>query len=516
MAPVTAVVREDEQLPVRESCQSKSYSQILRSSALIGGSSAITAAVGLVRVKAMALMLGPTGFGLMGAFTTVADLARVLSSFGVGSSGVRQIAEAAGLQDMQRVVRTAAVLRRLTLVLGIVGAAILLVFARPIAVLTFGDDRHTLSISLLSLAVFFQIVADGQGAVLQGMRRVGDIARIAVYAALLSAVVSTVVIYCWREQGVAAAIVVIAATSLVFSWRYSRKVVAERAALETATALAETSALLRVGLAFMLSAVLTMAAAYAVRLILIRQHGLEAAGLYQAASTVGGMYIVFVLQAMSTDFYPRLVAAASDNRLCNRLVNEQAQVSLLLAGAGVIGTLTLAPWLMTVMYSGEFQKAAELLRWLCLGMALRVITWPMGYILVAKGKQALFVCADLLWTLVNVISTWWCVERFGLVGAGIAFFGSYVFHFFIVYPVCRRLSDFRWSPVNLKLGVAYATAISIVHCSFYVLETRVAVAVGLVTLAAVAAMSYRALRRLVGSELLPRKLTQLISPKAQQ
>ena len=35
-------------------------------------------------------------------------------------------------------------------------------------------------------------------------------------------------------------------------------------------------------------------------------------------------------------------------------------------------------------------------------MALRVLTWPLGYVLIAKGKQALFVGADLAWTVVNV------------------------------------------------------------------------------------------------------------------
>ncbi len=42
-------------------------------------------------------------------------------------------------------------------------------------------------------------------------------------------------------------------------------------------------------------------------------------------------------------FYPRLTGVAKDNVATNRMVNEQAQVSLLLAGPGVIATLTLAP-----------------------------------------------------------------------------------------------------------------------------------------------------------------------------
>ena len=43
------------------------YGQILKSSALIGGSSVLTIAIGIVRTKATAVLLGPAGFGLLGA-----------------------------------------------------------------------------------------------------------------------------------------------------------------------------------------------------------------------------------------------------------------------------------------------------------------------------------------------------------------------------------------------------------------------------------------------------------------
>jgi PST family polysaccharide transporter len=78
-------------------------------------------------------------------------------------------------------------------------------------------------------------------------------------------------------------------------------------------------------------------------------------------------------------------------------------------------------------------------------MALRVLTWPLGYIVVAKGRGKLFFAMDLAWTVVNVSLSWWCIQRLGIEGAGVAFFASYVFHAAMVYPVVRRLSGFRWS-----------------------------------------------------------------------
>src|SRR5690606_16632622 len=105
-----------------ESGATTSYGRILRSSALIGIATVASVVVGIVRAKAIAVLLGPAGFGLMGTLQAIADLTRSVAEIGINSSGVRQIAEAASSGDAERLVRTATVLRRIALLLGSLGA----------------------------------------------------------------------------------------------------------------------------------------------------------------------------------------------------------------------------------------------------------------------------------------------------------------------------------------------------------------------------------------------------------
>ena len=466
--------------------------------------------VGLVRSKVMALLLGPGGVGLMGALTSIVDVARTLAELGINSSGVRQVAESVTTGDKARVARTVTVLQRVALVLGVLGGGVLAAFAFPIASMTFGDHRWAWAVAVLGIAVCFRLVSDAEGALLQGMRRIGDIARASVYGAVLGTTLTVVLVFWLQEDGVAWAIVSGAAVSFLVLWYYSRQVWIERVPVPRHEFLGETRDLLQLGLAFMASALLTVGASYLVRIILIRTCGLEGAGLYQAAWAIGGVYVNFVLQAMGTDFYPRLVGVATDNVECNRLVNEQAMVSLLLSGFGVAATLTLAPWVLTVLYSGKFTAATETLRWVCLGMALRVVTWPLGYILVAKGRRTLFVSADLIWTVLNVALTWLCVQRFGLRGAGVAFFASYVVHALVVYPMCRRVSGFRWTPASAKAAFAFVASIGAVQCGFLLMQPAPALFLGLVVSLLSVVASVVALRRLVAPQRVPRKLGWLL------
>jgi len=213
---------------------------------------------------------------------------------------------------------------------------------------------------------------------------------------------------------------------------------------------------------------------------------------------------------MGADFYPRLVGVAHDHPQCNRLVNEQTQVSLLLAGPGVIATLTFAPLVITLFYSAKFHEAVEVLRWICLGIALRVITWPIGFIIVAKNRQMIFLVTEVAWTIINISLTWVCVKSFGLNGAGMAFFGSYVFHVLMIYPIVRRLSGFQWSFVNWQTGLLLLSSSAIVFGGFYVLPPLWVYGVGILVMILHGVHSVHALLNLVAWKQIPRPIQQLL------
>jgi PST family polysaccharide transporter len=489
---------------------SEGYRGILKATALIGGASALNIVVGLVRTKVLAVLLGPAGLGLLGLYGSIVDLVRSVSQLGINSSGVRQIAAAAGTGDARRIAFTAGVLRRVSLLLGLLGAGLLVAASSPLSTLTFGSAERASSVALLGAAVFFRIVSDSQGALIQGLRRIGDFARVGFFGALLGSLASIALVAVWGERAVVPSLVAMAAGAALVSWWYARRVPMATVSLRWAEVRRESGALLGLGLAFMASGLIMMASAYGVRLIVLRHDGLDAAGYYQAAWTLGGLYVGFVLQAMGADFYPRLVALIHDDARSNQVVNEQAQVSLLLAGPGMAATLTLASLVLSVFYSSAFGEAAETLRWVCLGMTLRVVTWPMGFIIVARGDQRLFFITELAWGLVSVGLAWMLVSRYGHRGAGMAFFGSYVFHALMLYPIVRSLSGFRWSVATARSVVVFGVSVAAVFMAFQWWPTAWALATGALVTLASTVYSLRELLRLASPQHLPASLRRLL------
>ena len=468
----------------------KTYGQILKSSAIIGGSSAVNLGLSIVRTKVMALLLGPAGFGLFGVYGSILDLVRAIGGMGIHTSGVRQIAEADSSGNAVRLARTVTTLRRVAFICGGLGALLLVIFSRPISQFSFGSVEQAGSLVLLALAVFFADVSAGQAAVVQGMRRLGDLARINVRGALYGTILSIgIVLYFFQqgepERGIVPSLVCVAAMTILTSWWYARKIKVEPVTMTTAEISAEVSGLLKLGFVFMATALMTMAVAYVVRIIVLRQLGESAAGYYSAAWQLGGIYVGFILSAMGADFYPRLTAVANDNAQCNRLVNEQTEVGLLMAGPGVLGTLTFAPLVIDLFYSTKFGPAVEVLRWICLGMLMRVASWPMGFILGAKGARKAIFLSELSMGLLQVALAWVCIKQFGLNGTGIAFFASYIGYGILIYLIVRSVSGFRWSQENKVIGFLFLLLISALFVGKYFLPGAAVVAGGvLITLAA--------------------------------
>ena len=98
----------------------------------------------------------------MGIYSSIADIAQTVAGLGIQSSGVRQIAEAAGTGDAGKLREPRPSFSAFSFALGIAGAIMLAALAFPVSWFTFGDHQHVAGVALLSLAIFLRFIPAGQ------------------------------------------------------------------------------------------------------------------------------------------------------------------------------------------------------------------------------------------------------------------------------------------------------------------------------------------------------------------
>jgi len=424
---------------------SSSYRQIFKSTSLVGGAQVINILMGIVRMKFLALWLGPAGVGIVGLYTSVTTLAGTVVGVGVSSSGVRQIAEAAGTNDRLLIARTAITLQRISWLTGLAGFLVVASLAKPVALFTFTEPGYSWGMAVAALVVFFEQVSAGQRALLQGLRRIKELAICQLAGALAGVIVGLPVIYVGGVSGIPAYLVVVALAAFAGSWWFARRVNLPQVSVGWRSLWGDSRPMLVLGAAFMLSGILVAATGYFTRWWVGNRLGLESVGLYQATYTLSSIYVGVVLTAMGADFFPRLTGVANDHGAVNRMVNEQTEIGILMTLPGVLGTLLFAPWVLKIFYSGDFASAADVIRWQILGVGLRVVSWPLGFVQLALGRSRLFAATELFFSLLHILLTVLCLHWFRLKGVGVAFFLMYACLVVVLLLVCHRLTRFVWS-----------------------------------------------------------------------
>lgn len=446
--------------------EGNSYKQMLRSSSIIGGASVFNILFSLLRTKVAAVVLGPAGIGLIGLLSNLMATAAAVAAVGSSVVGTRQIASANAANDDVTLATSRRALFWGTMALAALGSSVFWLLRDVLATRLLDDASLSESVGWLALGVALSVAAGSQSALLNGMRRIGDLARTSVLSALLATSVGVPVLLQWREQGLLAYLLITPiSTFLVGYWYTSRLPQIGHAPFVWNDLRREWSALARLGVPVMFAGLVVLVGQLSVRTIVQHERGLEALGHFEAAWVVSMTYAGFVLRAMGTDFYPRLTALINDPAAANRLVNEQSETALLLAAPVLLAMLGLAPWVIPLLYSNQFAETSAILRWQIMGDIFKVACFPLGYILLAAGEGKTFLLSDAISMSVFVLAVWVGIPIFGLPATGVAFLLMYMVNLSIVFWLAHKRSAFRWDAIVWKilLGLLVsATVISLV------------------------------------------------------
>lgn len=446
-----------------------SYRAILRSSSIVGGAQVINVAVSLVKMKVVAVLLGPAGIGLAGIYLNIIQVASAIAGMGLSNVGARQIASSNAHGGSKAAAHTKRALFWITLGLALGGAALFAFVSSWIAQIIFNDVSSAADMAWLSLGVAFTVGVGSQSALLRGLRRISDLARISIYSGIIGSALGVAALLVWGTQGLLVMVLVAPTVTFLLGHQYvARLRLPKLPEVSFPTLVKEWRVMAKLGFAFMLSGLVTTAGHLASRTLVQQELGPLALGHFQAAWVIGITYLGFVVSAMSSDYYPRLTAAITDLTAARRLVNEQTEVALLLCGPALLALIALAPWVIRLLYSAEFAPAVNILRWQLMGDIFKVMSWPLGFVILASGLGRTYVFTESIGTVVLLFGLAFGLPLLGVEASGMAFLLLYIVYLPLVWWICRKRIGFFWSrPVKLQALALSSAAIVVYFAAFW-------------------------------------------------
>jgi PST family polysaccharide transporter len=395
-----------------------SFARILRSSALMGGASGVSLIAALIRNKLIAILLGPGGLGVFGILSQYAGMMSQIFGLGAGSTVIRHVADVDEEHRLQRESEVRSFTWKVSAI-GAIGAAAL---ALPACYWSFDGAANLHLMAIAALAAPLLIVAGAWSAVMQARKQIGDLAKVQVISAIIGIVVSAPLVWFFGAIGAATSIVVVAGLPSLVIYLMRRSPASCGPASDDGS-----RKLLLLGTAMLGIIAVTQLSLYATRILIVRYAGVEHAGYYQAALATAGSIPNFIFVAMGVDYFPRIAAARDEDDILG-LTNGQIQAGIVMALPLFAGLILFGRQLLTLLYSADFVPAEDIQGWMVWGVACRLVSWPIGYWLLAKASaKEIFVIEGVGAALAPLLALA-LLPQFGFSAVGVAYFSQAVLY----------------------------------------------------------------------------------------
>jgi O-antigen/teichoic acid export membrane protein len=478
-----------------ETASTNSFRHIARVTSIFGGVQVLTILVGMIRNKCVAVWLGTEGAGLLGLLVGTLALVASVTDLGLGPSVVREIAVAHSAQQPQRLADQIQIARRWMWLSGLCGTLATLALAPWLSRWAVGDERHRWHFVAASAVLLLGQLSLSRVATLQGLQRLGDVARCNVAGAAIGLAASIPLYIAFGIEGIVPAMLATAVVNWLVAERTFRRADLPRSDLGWTETWGHGKVLVMVGTGFALNGVLSNAAPYIIRVDVSSHGSIAEVGLYTAGFGVLNQYVGMLFNAMVTDYFPRLTASIQRREDWQSAVNHQAMFSLLVLGPFLVAFVVAVPMAIQLLFSSKFMPATSMMRWAALGILFKAISWPIGYLPVPFGQSRTFVVNELGGHVAMVTASIVGYRLWGLSGLGMGYAAAYLWYFLQTAILARVRYGFCFERAVALVALLQAGLILAVLTALCTLPDAIAWAVGALAFAATSWVSVRKLNK---------------------
>lgn len=404
---------------------------------------------GLIRNKAISLLIGAAGFGVWSLFQTFIQMMSQFSILGLDRSGVREIAR--NSDDKEKVEQCVFVFRTIILVLSVLCGIVVILFAKAISFKLFNSYDYVWGVRFISLTIVLTGIAQGGYSILNGMRRMKLLAISQIIGCVIGTLGSIILIWIGGTRFVPLALTVSTLCLAISTSLFVKKIGIQYKKTSKSVFLKYARQLLYLGLGFTIAGLISTIMTLLSRGFLSSHYDLSAVGIYQASWTISNLYTGIILSAMGIDFLPRISKVAADNEQMNKMINQQIEFGITFAVIGISTILVFSHVILYLLYSSQFLVGANIIRWQILGVTLRVIAFPFSFAIMAKAKPIQYAITQIVfWTgdylLLMLFSSLW-----GFNALGMNYPVAYSVFLLMVYLANKKNNNFSFDHSTLVI-----------------------------------------------------------------
>ena len=408
---------------------------LIKTSVLTAISTIIKIISGFVINKVVAIYVGPSGLAIIGQLQNFMELIVTFSNGAITNGVVKYTAEYQTIEQKKRIFSTSIII---SFVCSLLISIFLFGFSEYLSEFILKDVQYSSVFVVFGATIFLFALNMVLISILNGQKEIKKYVLVNIAGSIFSLVFTSILIMQLNLMGALYAMVlnqsVMFFVTLAFviksSW-FKLEYFKQGLDKESLSKLSKYSLMAIVS-------ALTVPVSH----LIIREYngenlGWDSAGYWQGIWYISTMYLMLVTTTLGVYYLPRLSEIQDNKELRKEIFSGYKIIMPIVILASLIIFL-LKEYVILIAFSKDFMPMMELFAWQLIGDVIKIASWLLAYLMLAKAMTKVFIYTEVLFSALFVGLSILFVDKFGLVGITYAYALNYLLYLFMMIFIFRK------------------------------------------------------------------------------
>lgn len=408
---------------------------LIKTSLLSGISSIIKIINGFVIVKIIAVYVGPSGLAFIGQFQNFISVMVSFATGALNSGVVKYTAEYREDEIEKQKLWSTAI--KISLSATFLTSLFIILFHNYLSNLFFKTSNYGSIFIIFAITLVFFVLNSLLLAILNGQKEIKKLILISIVSSFVGLLLTGLLSYFFGLYGALLSYTtgqaIVFFVTLVFVFKsnwfqvkfflakfdkgYLRKLGGYTAMAITAALVAPISSMI-------------------IRTYIGDTISWEDAGYWDGIWKISAAYLMFVTTTLSIYYLPRLSEIKDSNELRNEIF-QGYKIIMPLITMIALSIYLFRDIIISILFTNDFRPMSELFLFQMIGDVLKIASWLLAYLMIAKAMTKLFIITEILFALSFIVLSIIFIKFNGTIGVTIAFAVNYFFYLIVMIYIFR-------------------------------------------------------------------------------
>ncbi|MFJ8219587.1 O-antigen translocase [Bacillus cereus] len=410
---------------------------LLKTSFLSGIATIIKMFSNLIINKIIAVYIGPTGIALIGQFQNILNTLVTLGSGGITAGVTKYVAQHVDNNQLKK--RYISISLFITIFCSIFTGIVIFILKDWLTLKAFSDLKYRSIFIILSVSILFISLNNYLLALLNGLKKIKVYILINILSSLVALVLTTILTIKYTLYGALLSIVLVQSVVLVVTLVY---VIKTKFINNIQLNLIGEKGIYKDFSQYSLMAIVSMVCIPInqlwIRNLIIDSESLIAAGHWEAMNKISSMYLLVITTALTTYYLPRLSEIRKVEELREE-VKKSYRFILPFVLLSCVGIFILRDFIIELLFSKEFYGMRELFVFQLIGDFLKMSSWVLGFLMVARAMTKVFIITEIGSALLYLGLSHILINQFSVKGVTMAYATMYLIYLIWMVIIYKRI-----------------------------------------------------------------------------